>query len=229
MVAMNSAPPAMRSSSSRRSRSSSSLDPRVRRVAGDLLDAEVAVGDARDLRQVRDGQHLGALREALQCRGDGVCRDASDPGVDLVEDERLPACDCRESQGDPRQLAARSRLGDRGERKAGVRADEERRLVAARRSDLALAELDEKLALPQPERAELGANRFREIVRARRAGGMEVVGERGHPRLRVGHGGRGRLDGIGAAGRLSELALGTRGGGEQFVVGRCAESSTQVG
>ena len=48
-----------------------------------------AVGDARDLREMRDRQHLRALGEALERRRDGVRRDAADAGVDLVEDERL--------------------------------------------------------------------------------------------------------------------------------------------
>src|SRR5262245_16823305 len=39
------------------------LDPGVRRVAGDLLDAEVPVGAARDLRQVGDRDHLRAAGE----------------------------------------------------------------------------------------------------------------------------------------------------------------------
>ena len=37
------------------------LDARVSRVALDFLDAEVSLGDARDLRQVRDRHDLGAL------------------------------------------------------------------------------------------------------------------------------------------------------------------------
>ena len=39
----------------------------VRRVAWNLLDAEVAVGDGRDLRQVRDRDHLGTRAEAAEC------------------------------------------------------------------------------------------------------------------------------------------------------------------
>ena len=50
----------------------------------------------------------------------------ADAGVDLVEDERLASCDGRERERDPRELAARRRLRDGAERKAGVRADEER-------------------------------------------------------------------------------------------------------
>ena len=64
----NSRPPSIRSSSSRRSSSSSSLDPRVRRVARHLLDAEVPLGEARDLREVRDRDHLRALGEPAQRR-----------------------------------------------------------------------------------------------------------------------------------------------------------------
>src|SRR6185295_8712008 len=65
------------------------FDVRVRRVARDLLDAEVAVGDARDLRQVRDRENLGAFGKLLERGCDGVGGHASYAGVDLVEDERL--------------------------------------------------------------------------------------------------------------------------------------------
>ena len=103
------------------------LDARVRRVARDLLDAEVAVGEARDLRQVRDRDDLRAVGEAAQRLADGVRGLAADAGVDLVEHHRLAAADGRDRERDPRQLAARRGLGDRPERQAGVRPDEERR------------------------------------------------------------------------------------------------------
>ncbi len=73
------------------------LDARVCRVAGNLLDAEVRVRDARDLWEMRDREHLGSLGEALQRGGDRVRRHAADPGVDLVEHEGLAAghrCEC---------------------------------------------------------------------------------------------------------------------------------------
>src|SRR5436305_337209 len=41
-------------------------DRRPRRVAGDLLDPEVALGARSDLREVRDRHDLGARREPLQ-------------------------------------------------------------------------------------------------------------------------------------------------------------------
>src|SRR5215213_4904023 len=67
------------------------LDRRVRRVARDLLDAEVAVRDARDLRQVRDRDDLRAQGEAPQRFCDRVGGRPADARVDLVEDDRLAA------------------------------------------------------------------------------------------------------------------------------------------
>ena len=110
------------------------LDARDRRVAGHLLDPEVAVGDGRDLRQMRDRHDLGALGETLERVGDGVRRRAADAGVDLVEDHRLAAADGRDRERHARELAARRRLRDRPEREAGVRADQEDRLVGAGRA-----------------------------------------------------------------------------------------------
>src|SRR5437868_10266082 len=63
------------------------VDARVRRIAGDLLDAEVTVGDGRDLRQVRDRDDLCAFGEAAQHAADGVRGLTADAGVDLVEHE----------------------------------------------------------------------------------------------------------------------------------------------
>src|SRR5207247_9273730 len=91
------------------------LDPRVCRVARDLLDAEVAVRDARDLREMRDRDDLSARGKAAQCLADGVRGASADAGVDLVEDEGFaPAngCDC---ERDPGQLAAGGGLCDRRE------------------------------------------------------------------------------------------------------------------
>ena len=85
---------------------------------GNLLDAEVTLRDARDLRQVRDRDHLGALAEAAQRLADRVRGLPADPGVDLVEDHRLPAADGCDRKRDPGQLAARGRLRDGRERQA---------------------------------------------------------------------------------------------------------------
>ena len=63
------------------------------------------------------------------------------PGVDLVEDHRLAAADGRDRERDPGELAAGGRLGDRRERQARVRPDQECDLVRAGRARLALAEL----------------------------------------------------------------------------------------
>ena len=85
---------------------------------GTFSTRKCAVGDARDLREVRDREHLRALGEPLQRRGDRVRGHAADACVDLVEDERLAPGDGSEREGDPRELAARRRVGDRRERKA---------------------------------------------------------------------------------------------------------------
>src|SRR4051812_9029630 len=49
------------------------LDARVRGIAFDLLDAEVPLREACDLRQVRDRHDLRALGEPVQRVGDAVC------------------------------------------------------------------------------------------------------------------------------------------------------------
>ena len=69
------------------------LDPGVRRVSRHLLDPEVAGSATRDLRQVRDRDHLRARGEPLKRLADRVRRLAADARVDLVEDHRLAAGD----------------------------------------------------------------------------------------------------------------------------------------
>ena len=88
--------------------------------------------------------------------------DTADAGVDLVEHERLSSGDGRECERDPRELASRRRLGGRCEWKAGVRPHEEDGLVGTRCAGIAVAELDEKLAVAHPERLQLGGDRFGE-------------------------------------------------------------------
>ena len=131
------------------------LDPRMRRVAGHLLDPVVGVGDARDLGQVRDRQHLCALGEALQRRRDRVRSLAADAGVDLVEDHRLASSDGGDRERDARELAPGGGLRDRPEREPGVRADQENGLVDARRAGIALAQLDAELPLAHADAAQL--------------------------------------------------------------------------
>ena len=87
---------------------------------------------------------------------DTVRSDAADPGIDLVEDDRLAPGDRGQGKRDPRELAARCGVGDRAERKAGVGTHEEDDLVAAGRPRIPLAHLDGELAVPHPDIAELG-------------------------------------------------------------------------
>ena len=144
----------------------------MRRVAGHLLDPEVPVGDARDLGQVRDRDHLRALREPLQGLRDRVRGLAADAGVDLVEDHRLPAGDRGDRERDARELAAGGGLGDRAERQARRSAGQEHRLVRAGRAGIALAQLDAELAVAHADAAQLLGDRVGERLRrglARRA------------------------------------------------------------
>src|SRR5207244_9637588 len=77
------------------------LDSRVRRVARRLLDPEVAVGERGDLGKVRDRHDLSVLGESPEQSANRVRGLAADAGVDLVEDERVPARDGGDRQRDP--------------------------------------------------------------------------------------------------------------------------------
>jgi hypothetical protein len=126
----------------------------------------VTVGNGRDLRQVRDRDHLCPFREAPQRLSDRVCRLAADARVDLVEDHRLPTADGCDGERDSRQLATRGRLGDRRKREARVRADQERDLVGPGRTRIALAELGLELAVAEADAVEFGLDRGRERLRS---------------------------------------------------------------
>ena len=83
------------------------LDSRVGGVARHLLDAKVPVGDACDLRQVRDREHLRVLAQPAQRLRHGMRRLAADPRVDLVEHQcHLPSRCCCEGERDAAELAA---------------------------------------------------------------------------------------------------------------------------
>src|SRR3954454_284365 len=131
------------------------LDPRVRPVARRLLDPKVAIRERGDLRKVRDGHDLSVLRESPEQRSDGMRRLAADPRVDLVEHERVAACDGRDGQRDPRELPAGGGLRDLDERQPRIRADEEDGLVASGRARLVpLPKLADELALSHADPAQ---------------------------------------------------------------------------
>src|SRR4051794_5568971 len=71
-------------------------DRRARLLARELLDAEVALGAGRDLREVRDRHDLRTGGKALERARHGVGGAPADAGVDLVEHERLAAADGRQ-------------------------------------------------------------------------------------------------------------------------------------
>src|SRR5438874_2361478 len=154
------------------------LDSRVRRVARRLLHPKVAIRERGDLRKVRDGHDLSVLRESPEQRADGVCRLAADPRVDLVEHERVAAGHDRDGQRDPRQLPARGRLRDLGERQPRIRADEEHGLIGSGRARLVpLPQLADELALAHADPAQLGGDRVGERRPGRVPLGPELEGE----------------------------------------------------
>ena len=110
--------------------------------------------------------HLRALAQPAQRLCDRMPGLAADSRVDLVEDQRhLPSCRGSECERDAAELAAGRGLGDRGEREAGVRADQERHCVRPSGAELALVKLDMELALAQADPAELGGDRGGEAAR----------------------------------------------------------------
>ena len=91
-----------------------------------------------------------ASRRSVSPTACAVC--AADAGVDLVEHHRLAAADGGDRERDARELAAGGGLGDRRERQARVRPDQEepprrRRTAPGSRS----RELDAELALAEPD------------------------------------------------------------------------------
>ena len=183
-VARNSAPPAIRSSSSRRSASSSSS---MRVWVGS--PATFSTRKCRSATLAICGRCVivstCAPSDSLWRVGrDRMRGHSADARVDLVEDERLAARHRGERERDPRELAAGRRLGDRAERQARVRPDEEDGLVGAARAGVALAELDQKLALPHAEPLQLRRDRVGEGTRVRAAHRPQLLGEGADPRLR---------------------------------------------
>src|SRR5579862_1532105 len=205
------------------------VDPRVRRVACDLLHPEVTVGDGGDLREMRDRDHLRPLGEAAEDAADGVGRLPADAGVDLVEHEGLAARDGRDRERDARQLAAGRRLGDRPERHARVRPDEEHRLVRSRDSRLALAQLAHELAVAHADVVQLGGDRLGERGGGRDALGAQPIRQLLDVRLRrLDRGGRAG-DRIGAPVERGELLARGLGAFQQLLVRRRAEPPLRLG
>ena len=206
------------------------LDSRVRRVARRLLDPEVAIGERGDLGKVRDRHDLSMLGEPPEQSADRVRRLAADPGVDLVEDERVAAGHGRDGERDPRELASRGCLRDRRERQSRVRADEEDGLVASGRARLvALAQLADELALAHADAAQLGGDGVGERRRCGVPLGPQLEGERVDTFLGGGELARRDLGGIGAVLERRELRLRLLAPREQLVVRRAAEAALRLG
>ncbi len=189
----------------------------------------MAVGEARDLRQVRDRDHLGTSREAAKRLADRVRGLAADSGVDLVKHHRLAAGHSRDRERDPRELAARGGLGDRPEGQAGVRADEKHRLVGARRAGVDVPHLGAELPLTEAHADKLPPHGFGEARRGFAARRAKLcvhpidLGLRSSHRIGCGP------HGIVAVGKLGELAPGLVGTIEQLRVGLSAIAAAQVG
>ena len=94
--------------------------------------------------------------------------DAADPGIDLVEHECLSPRHSGEGERDAGKLSARGGLGDRPERHAGIRANQEDGPVGAGRARLSIAQLDPELTLAHPHAVEV----------LRHGGGKRLSGRR---------------------------------------------------
>ncbi len=202
---------------------------RVRRVAGNLHNAEVAVGERRDLREMRDRDHLRPLRQPAQHAADGVRGLSADAGVDLVEDERLAARDRGDGERDARQLAAGGRLRDGRERHPRVGADEEDGVVGAGGAGVALAQLDEELPFTHADVVQLRRDRVGEGGSSGVPLRAKLGGERVDARLRLGERLRRRRRRVGAAVERGQLGARVGGAVEQLLVGRAAEPPLRVG
>src|ERR1043166_8029922 len=101
-----------------------------------LADEQVCVGEARDLRLVRDAEHLIGARERLQLQADGLGDATADACVHLVEDNRAREASRRgarlQDEHQARSLAARSDLRQGPKRLARVRREVELHAVEAR-------------------------------------------------------------------------------------------------
>ena len=101
---MTSTPPSIRDNSSTRSLLVKWPHFRAADLAVRVLnDAIVRLAVARDLRQVRDAQHLAGAESCAQLAADDVGDAAADAGVDLVEDE------CRDGDA-PERTTSTARL-----------------------------------------------------------------------------------------------------------------------
>jgi hypothetical protein len=85
-----------------------------------FLDPDVAIGERRDLRQVRDDDDLPARREPGQPPADRDAGPTADPLVHLVEHERRDVVEVDQDRAArehrPRELSSRSDLRERQQR-----------------------------------------------------------------------------------------------------------------
>ena len=227
---MNCSPPSIRCSSSRRSSSASSLDRRVGRVARDLLDAEMPVGERRDLRQVGDRHHLRApaRRRSVSPTACAVWppMPASISSKTIVSPPPTAAIASAIRESSPPEAV--SATGANGQPAFGRIRNATSSAPAGRR--LALAQLDAELALAQADALELLRQRplRRAPLRSRRAA-RSSVGELVDPASRLGErfGRSGR--GIVPPSSASSSALASRRAAKELLVALAAEPAPRLG
>ena len=144
---------------------------------------------ARDLRQVRNAQHLPALAQAFQQAPDDFRHAAADARVDLVEDQgrhrRRVRRDDGDRQRDTRQFAARRHLGQRPRRDAGVAGHEEFDLLAAVHGRLARVQRDDEAAAAHRQFLHRFRHLRRQALRRLRARRGQLLRGRHVDRLRL--------------------------------------------
>ena len=175
LSALSGSPPSMRAISATRASPSSTVDVGRRHAArGVLAHADVVMRARRDLRQVRDREHLMVLGHAAHRVAHLQSDLAADAGVDLVEHERRhvvePREDGLERQHHAGQLAARRHPRQRTRLVAHVERDAELHVLGAVGADLrARRERHVEVAVGHAEIGEHLVHRARETGGRRRA------------------------------------------------------------
>ena len=156
------------------------VDPLAASARSALVMRKMRAGLRRDLRRMRDGEHLHALGEPREPPADRLGDGAAGAGIDLVEDQRRRGAAIGERhlqrQQEARQLAARRDLHQRPGLGAGIGADVEGDPVEAVRRDRALVDLarDDEARRLKLQRRQLGVDRLLQ----RRRGLGAALGQR---------------------------------------------------
>ena len=118
------------------------------------------VGERGDLGQVGDHDDLAVPGQLREPAADLHRDPPADPGIDLVEDQRLGRLTRRQHdlqrEPDPGQLATRGDLGQALRVAAGIGAEQQLHLVGPVRAQLARPDVEDQPGVRQGQRGEFG-------------------------------------------------------------------------